>query len=589
MNKSMKKTKIVCTIGPASESKEVFRKLVLSGLNVVRLNFSHGTHEEHKKRIDIIKEVRQELDIPVAIMLDTKGPEIRTRDFEDGIVELVEGQEFTITTRDIIGNNSIGSITYDGLPKDVKSGDSILIDDGLIELKVVEVINETDIKCKVINPGPIKNHKGVNVPGIKTNLPAITTKDIEDILFGIENGIDFIAASFIRKASDVIEIRKILEENKANSIKIISKIESQEGIDNIDEIIQVSDGIMVARGDLGVEIPAEEIPLVQKDLIRRCNEVGKPVITATQMLDSMIRNPRPTRAEVTDVANAILDGTDAIMLSGETAAGKYPIEAVKTMANIALRTEHSLDYRELLRSKTVGKDITVTNAISHATCATAQDLGAAAIVTATSSGYTAMAVSKFRPCAPIIAVTPKHDVMRKLMLVWGVYPILSQAAETTDEVIDLSVESALKKKYIKQGELIVITAGIPVGVAGSTNLIKVHIVGEVLMKGTGIGNGSAKGKVCIANNRKELEEKFKDGDILVAVDTDREMVSFMERASAIITEHGGLTSHAAIVGLNIGKPVIVGAKDATKLLKDGEFITVDSIRGLVYRGETKVL
>lgn len=447
----MKKTKIVCTIGPASENEHIFEKLVSNGLNVARLNFSHGTHEEHKKRIDIIKTVREKLDIPVAIMLDTKGPEIRTGDFENGIAELVEGQDFTITTRDIIGNSSICSITYKGLPKDVNAGDSILIDDGLIELKVVEITNETDIKCTVINPGPVKNHKGVNVPGIKINLPAITQKDMDDILFGIENDIDFIAASFIRKASDVIEIRKILEENKANDIQIISKIENQEGVDNIEEIIQVSDGIMVARGDLGVEIPTEEIPLVQKTIIKKCNEVGKPVITATQMLDSMMRNPRPTRAEVTDVANAIFDGTDAIMLSGETAAGKYPIDAVKTMANIALRTEHSLDYKEMLRNKSIGKDITVTNAISHATCSTAEDLGAAAIVTATSSGYTARAVSKFRPCAPIVAVTPRKDVMRKLMLVWGVYAIHTKGVGSTDEVIDSSVKGAIEKGYIKQG------------------------------------------------------------------------------------------------------------------------------------------
>ncbi|SDZ21580.1 pyruvate kinase [Proteiniborus ethanoligenes] len=585
----MKKTKIVCTIGPASESEGVFEKLVLNGLNVARLNFSHGTHEEHKKRIDVIKKVRENLDIPVAIMLDTKGPEIRTGDFKDGTVELVEGQEFTLTTRDVLGDDKICSITYEGLPNDVKPGDVILIDDGLIELNVIDVINNSDIRCKVINPGPIKNHKGVNVPGIKINLPAVTKKDIDDIIFGIKNEIDFIAASFIRKASDVIEIRRVLEEHAANNIQIISKIENQEGVDNIDEIIQVSDGIMVARGDLGVEIPTEEIPLVQKSIIKKCNEEGKPVITATQMLDSMMRNPRPTRAEVTDVANAILDGTDAIMLSGETAAGKYPLEAVKTMANIALRTEHSLDYKEMIRNKSIGRDITVTNAISHATCSTAQDLGAAAIVTATSSGYTAKAVSKFRPAAPIVAVTPKKDVMRKLMLVWGVYAILSSSVDSTDEVIDSSVESAIKKGYIKQGDLIVITAGIPVGVAGSTNLIKVHIVGEILIKGTGIGNTSAKGKICIVNNINDLESKFKAGDILVAVDTDRDMVAYMEKAAAIITEHGGLTSHAAIVGLNIGKPVIVGAADATTILKDGELVTIDSIRGLVYRGETTVL
>lgn len=585
----MKKTKIVCTIGPASENEEILAKLIANGLNVARLNFSHGTHEEHQKRIDTIKKVRERLNMPIAIMLDTKGPEIRTRDFENDIAELSEGQEFIITTRDILGNKDICSVTYTGLPRDVDAGDSILIDDGLIELQVKEVLNDTDIKCIVKNPGPVKNHKGVNVPGIKINLPAITRKDVDDIVFGIHNGIDFIAASFIRKASDVIEIRKVLEDHKAGNIQIISKIENQEGVENLDEIIQVSDGVMVARGDLGVEIPAEEVPLIQKTIIKKCNEAGKPVITATQMLDSMIRNPRPTRAEVTDVANAIFDGTDAIMLSGETAAGKYPVEAVKTMSNIALRTEHSLDYKQMLSTKTIGKDITVTNAISHATCATAQDLGAAAIITATSSGYTARAVSKFRPNSPIIAATPKQDVMRKLSLVWGVYTVLSDNTSSTDDVIDLSVQSALEKGYISDGDLIVITAGIPVGVAGSTNLIKVHIVGEILIKGTGIGNKSATGKVCIATDADELKDKFNDGDILVSVDTDRDMVPYMERAAGIITEHGGLTSHAAIVGLNIGKPVIVGAEEATEILKDGQTVTVDSIRGLVYRGEAKVL
>ncbi|MGF7060240.1 pyruvate kinase [Brassicibacter mesophilus] len=585
----MKKTKIVCTIGPASENEEILAKLIANGLNVARLNFSHGTHEEHQKRIDTIKKVRERLNMPIAIMLDTKGPEIRTRDFENDIAELSEGQEFIITTRDILGNKEICSVTYTGLPKDVDAGDSILIDDGLIELQVKEVLNDTDIKCIVKNPGPVKNHKGVNVPGIKINLPAITRKDVDDIVFGIHNGIDFIAASFIRKASDVIEIRKVLEDHKAGNIQIISKIENQEGVENLDEIIQVSDGVMVARGDLGVEIPAEEVPLIQKTIIKKCNEAGKPVITATQMLDSMIRNPRPTRAEVTDVANAIFDGTDAIMLSGETAAGKYPVEAVKTMSNIALRTEHSLDYKQMLSTKTIGKDITVTNAISHATCATAQDLGAAAIITATSSGYTARAVSKFRPNSPIIAATPKQDVMRKLSLVWGVCTVLSDNTSSTDDVIDLSVQSALEKGYISDGDLIVITAGIPVGVAGSTNLIKVHIVGEILIKGTGIGNKSATGKVCIATDADELKDKFNDGDILVSVDTDKDMVPYMERAAGIITEHGGLTSHAAIVGLNIGRPVIVGAGEATEILKDGQTVTVDSIRGLVYRGEAKVL
>ncbi|EOD00853.1 pyruvate kinase [Caldisalinibacter kiritimatiensis] len=585
----MKRTKIVCTLGPASEKEEVLRQLMLNGLNVTRMNFSHGDHEEHKGRIDLVKRLREELDLPVAIMLDTKGPEIRTGNFENGAIELKEGQEFTLTTREVSGNEEICSVTYRGLADDVEKGDTILIDDGLIALEVQEIIDGTDIKCVVKNPGTVKNKKGVNVPNVKINLPAITEKDRADIEFGIQNDIDFIAASFIRKAADVLAIRRILEENNAEHIQIISKIENQEGVDNIDEILEVSDGIMVARGDLGVEIPAEEVPLMQKMIIRKCNEAGKPVITATQMLDSMIRNPRPTRAEVTDVANAILDGTDAIMLSGETAAGSYPVEAVKTMANIAKKIEDSLNYKEILKSKSVGKDITVTNAISHATCATAQDLEATAIVTATSSGYTAKSVSKFRPEAPIIAATPSKRVMRKLALVWGVFPVLSEQTGSTDDVIDVSVKRALEKELINNGDLIVITAGVPVGVAGSTNLIKVHIVGEVLIKGMGIGSKSATGKVVIGNSADELKDKFEDGDVLVAVNTDKDMVEYMERASAVITEKGGLTSHAAIVALNLGKPVIVGAENATTKLEEGTVVTVDSIRGFVYKGKAKVL
>jgi pyruvate kinase len=585
----LKKTKIVCTIGPASESEEVLEGLIKNGLNVARLNFSHGSYEEHKKRIDTIKKVRNKLDLPIGIMLDTKGPEIRTGKFKDGSVDLEEGQKFVLTTRDLIGDNTVGSITYDNLSNDVKVGDTILIDDGLIELEVIDIIEKTDIKCIVKNNGTVKDHKGINVPGVKTSLPAVTDKDIQDIKFGIENGIDFIAASFIRKAEDILDIRKILEENGANGIQIIAKIENHEGVDNIDKIIQVADGIMVARGDLGVEIFTEDIPIIQKSIIKKCNEVGKPVITATQMLDSMIRNPRPTRAEVTDVANAIIDGTDAIMLSGETAAGKYPIEAVKVMHNIATRTEEYLDYGQILKIKSLGKEITTTNAISRATCNTAQDLGASAIVTATSSGYTARAVSKFRPKAPIIAATTSKDVMRKLSLIWGVYPVLSSNSDSTDEVIDLSIHSAMEKGYVNEGDLIVITAGIPVGVSGTTNLIKVHVIGEVIVKGTGIGKRSVSGRVCIGNNPKELIGKFQEGDILVSSATDKDMVEYMRKSSAIITEVGGLTSHGAIVGLNLGKPTVVGAIDATSLIKDGEIITVDSITGMVYRGEAKVL
>ncbi len=582
-----KKTKIVCTIGPASEKKEVLRNLINNGLNVCRLNFSHGNYEEHGERIKVIKELREEMKKPVAILLDTKGPEIRTGKFADPEVLLEEGQKFTITMKDILGTKERCTVSYKELIHDVKIGDSILIDDGLVGLKVDEIKGE-EILCTVENAGIVKNNKGVNVPRVKINLPAITEKDRKDIEFGIEQGIDFIAASFVRKAGDVLAIREILEANNATDIHIISKIENQEGVDNIDEILQVSDGLMVARGDLGVEIPTEEIPIAQKMMIRKCNELGKPVITATQMLDSMIRNPRPTRAEVTDVANAIYDGTDAIMLSGETAAGKYPLEAVKTMATIAKRTEETLNYNEILKYKGLN-EVNITNAISHATCTTAIDLKASAIVTATASGHTARMVSKFRPEAPIIAATTTEKVMRKLALTWGVYPILSTTGVSTDEVIDQSIKSSLEAGYIKSGELVVITAGVPVGVAGTTNLIKVHIVSDILTRGIGIGKTSATGKVRIVKDASDIKGNFNEGDIIVTTLTDIDMNVYIEKAGAVITESGGITSHAAIVGLNLGKPVIVSAENAMSVLKDGEMITVDAVSGIVYKGSTRVL
>ncbi|HBI03594.1 MAG TPA: pyruvate kinase [Paenibacillaceae bacterium] len=583
----MRKTKIVCTIGPASESVEILKQLIEEGMNVARLNFSHGNHEEHRARINAIRQAASEAGKSVAILLDTKGPEIRTGDLEVDSVELKDGEVLILTTELIPGNEKRVSITYPSLVNDVKPGNTILIDDGLIGLTVEEIQGQ-NIICRIHNGGTLKSKKGVNVPGVEINLPGITEKDAKDIEFGIENGVDFIAASFVRKGSDVLEIRRILEDHGAD-IQIISKIENQEGVDNINEIIGASDGIMVARGDLGVEIQTEEIPIIQKSIIRKCNKAGKPVITATQMLDSMMRNPRPTRAEVTDVANAILDGTDAIMLSGETAAGKYPIEAVKTMYSIAARTEASLDYKQLLQIKSLGRDISTTNAISRATCTTAQDLGASAIVTATSSGFTARAVSKFRPKAPIIAATTSKQVMRQLSLVWGVYPVLSLKSNSTDEVIDLSIHSALESGFIKQGDLIVITAGIPVGVSGTTNLIKVHTVGEILLKGTGIGKEAVTGRVCVGDSQEELESKFQEGDILVSSSTDRDIIEFMKKASAIITEQGGLTSHAAIVGLSLEKPTIVGVEDATNILQDGEIVTADSLTGAIYRGEARVL
>ncbi|MDK2823232.1 MAG: pyruvate kinase [Clostridia bacterium] len=583
----MRRTKIVCTIGPASESVEKLCQLIESGMNVARLNFSHGTHEEHGQRIKNIREAVKITNKSVAIMLDTKGPEIRTGLLQAGKITLETGSKITLTTEEIEGTKERISVNYSGLPQDVKPGNLILLDDGLIALRVLEVTG-TEINCEILNGGDLSNRKGVNVPGVDIRLPAITEKDIADIKFGIEQGVDFIAASFIRSASDVLEIRKILEAHKAD-IHIISKIENQQGVVNIDEILEVSDGLMVARGDLGVEIPAEEVPLIQKMMIEKCNRAGKPVITATQMLDSMIRNPRPTRAEASDVANAILDGTDAIMLSGETAAGKYPIEAVQTMARIAERAESALNYENIVSLRGIVTRQTTTDAISHATCTTAHNLGAAAIITATESGSTARMVSKYRPKSKIIAVTPRATAQRKLLLVWGVEPIYAPETEGTDAMIEQSINTSLKAGLIKNGDLVVITAGVPVGVPGTTNLLKVEVVGQILAQGTGIGRGSVTGTVQVARSAQQAVTETGPDEILVVTATDAEYVPAMEKAAAVIAEEGGLTSHAAIVCLNLGKPVLVGVEKATEKLPTGTLITIDVVRGVVYRGRAKVM
>lgn len=584
----LKKTKIVCTIGPASDSVETLKTLMQSGMNVCRLNFSHGSHEEHLQRIKNIKQAREELDMPIAIMLDTKGPEIRLGDFGVDQVQLSIGDQFTLTTRDVTGDQNICSVSYKGLPDDLDIGKKVLIDDGLVELEVVE-IKDTDVICKVNNYGILKSKKGVNIPNSKVKLPAITEKDISDIKFGIENGIDYIAASFIRKSQDVLDIRKILEENNGNDIKIISKIESQEGVDNLDEIINTSDGIMVARGDLGVEIQTEIMPIVQKEIIKKTSLAGKPVITATQMLDSMIRNPRPTRAEVTDVANAILDGSDAVMLSGETAAGNYPVNAVKVMNDIAINTENSEEFKEAANKRLKWLDITTTNAISIATRSISEQLGANAIVVATTSGSTARNVSKYRPLSPIVAATTSEGVMRKLSLIWGVHPVLSELSENTDEVIDRSISAGIKKDLVHEGDLIIITAGLPVGVSGTTNLLKVHTIGDILIEGTGIGKKSVTAKARVAKGVEDLASKFEDGNAIVLYSLEREFVPYIQKASAIIVEEGGLTSPAAIVGLHLGIPTIVGYEDAVSKIKDQEILTIDPIAGLVYRGAAKIL
>ena len=583
----MRRTKIVCTVGPASDPVEILSKMIAAGMNVARLNFSHGTHEEHARRVEAVRRAAGELGTIVGIMLDTKGPEIRTGLLQTDKITLDTGNRIILTTEEIRGNAERLSISYKGLVSDVSPGSKILLADGLVELEVISV-DGTEITCKVVNGGEIGSRKNVNLPGVVVNLPAVTDKDVEDIKFAVTKGFDFIAASFVRTASDVIAVRRVLEENDSD-MQIIAKIENHQGVENIDEILRVADGIMVARGDMGVEIPTEEVPLVQKMIIQKCNRVGKPVITATQMLESMVHNPRPTRAEATDVANAIFDGTDAIMLSGETAAGKFPVEAVKMMDRLAVRTERALGFEELLGRKEISPARTVTDAISHATCTTALDLGAKAIITSTKSGHTARMVSKYRPKARIIAVTPRMDVVRKMSLVWGVNPLLVSETSGTDEMIASAIQTALAARLIGCGDLVVITAGIPVGVPGTTNLLKVHIVGDVVARGAGIGTRAVTGTLKIVRTAREAAERVEPGDIMVTPSTDKDFVPSMEKAAAVITEVGGLTSHAAIVGLNLGIQVVVGVEGATSILKDGSTATVDGMRGLIYKGATKVL
>ncbi len=473
----MKKTKIICTIGPTSEDREMLKSLMEAGMDGARLNFSHGNHNEQKEKMDLVKELRDELDIPVPIILDTKGPEIRTGDFKDGKAELKEGNKFTITTEDVLGDGSICATSYKELPKDVKPGDKILIDDGLIEL-TVDKVKGKNIETTVNNGGPVKNKKSINVPGVHVNLPSITGHDKKDILFGIQQEVDFIAASFIRTGEDVKYLRRFLDENEGQKVRIISKIENKEGIDHIDDIIAESDGVMVARGDMGVEIPAYDVPLVQKKIIKKCNRSGIFVITATQMLDSMIRNPRPTRAEVADVANAILDGSDTIMLSGETASGKYPLETVEMMVSVARSVEEGIDYRGKLRKRKRDQEDTVTNAIGYSTCSTAESLDAKAIIAPTTSGYTARVLASFRPESPIIAFSTSKSVVRRLALVWGVIPYYHEYMEAADRFFESVIDETKKEGLISDGDLVVLTAGLPLGIGGKTNMMRILTVGE---------------------------------------------------------------------------------------------------------------
>ncbi len=580
----MRKTKIICTLGPSTDKDGVLRELIANGMNVARFNFSHGSHEEHKGRLDLLKSLREELGKPVAALLDTKGPEIRLKDFKNGTEMLEAGQTFTLTTRDVEGTKEICSITYKDLPQDVAPGGTIMLDDGLIKLQI-QTVNDTDIVCTVLNNGKIKNKKGVNVPGVHLSMPYMSQRDKDDIIFGIEQGFDFIAASFVRTAQDVYEIRNLLNAYDSN-IRIIAKIENREGVNNIDSILAAADAVMVARGDLGVEIDFTELPGIQKTIIDRSFSFGKPIVTATQMLDSMMVNPRPTRAEISDVANAIYDGTSAIMLSGETAAGAYPVEALKTMSAIAERTEQEGHYlRGRLMEPNTGK-ISVSDATAHAACLTAKDVNAAAIVTVSESGTTARLLSKYRPQQPIIACVMKEQVQRQLSLSWGITSLMMPLAHSTDELIEMSTALAKENGFLHNGELAVVTAGVPVGISGTTNMIKIHMVGNCLATGVGVGPENAEvsnatGKACVCRTLDEVRAKFKPGMVLVVPSTSNEMLNYVRDAAALVVEEPGLNSHAAIAGKALLKPTVVGAVGATSHIRDGLMIAVDCAHGSV--------
>lgn len=579
MNTPIRKTKIVCTMGPNLFEKHLIAPLMKAGMNVARFNFSHGTYETHQHYYDEVCRIRDELGLPVATMLDTKGPEIRVRSFKNGRVTLQNGQLFTLTTDEVEGDEERVSITYKELPQDIAVGTSILIDDGLIGMQV-ERIDGADIVCRVLNGGVVSNNKGVNIPNAHLSMPFISEKDHQDILFAIKNGYDFIAASFTRCADDIMQIRHILQENNCHTINIIAKIENMEGVENIDEILRVVDGVMVARGDLGVEVPLEDVPSLQKKLIQRGIAAGKPVITATQMLDSMIKNPRPTRAEATDVANAIYDGTSAIMLSGESAVGAYPVEAVETMVRIALRAEADMDYiRRFSRDTSASTD--VTNAISHATVTSAHDLNASAIITVTKSGSTARILSRYRPACVIVGCTTEKHVWRQLALSWGTVPLMIAEESNTDDLFEHAVDAAVQNGLVHDGELVVLTAGVPLGISGTTNLMKVHVVGHLLSRGLGLHGGKVVAPLCVIRNLEKDAKDFNTGDVIVCHQTTREMFSMLRKSSAIVLEDDNPEGHGAIAGMSLDIPVIIGAKNATNILKSGAVVTVDGEKGTV--------
>ncbi|MFC6202511.1 pyruvate kinase [Lactiplantibacillus nangangensis] len=586
----MKKTKIVSTLGPASTDTDTIVKLIEAGANIFRFNFSHGDHAEHLDRLNKVHEAEKITGKTVGIMLDTKGAEIRTTVQKDGKSEYKIGDKVRITMDDSLESTKDKiAVTYDGLYDDVHVGGHVLFDDGLLDMKIDEKDEANrELVTTVQNAGVLGSRKGTNAPGVSINLPGITEKDSDDIRFGLDHEINYIAASFVRKPQDVLDIRELLEEKHMEHVQIFPKIESQEGIDNVDEILKVCDGLMVARGDMGVEIPAENVPLVQKSLIKKCNALGMPVITATQMLDSMQENPRPTRAEASDVANAVFDGTDATMLSGESANGLYPVESVAMMAKIDQKAENTLAENGNLQLNRFDKT-SVTETIGIAIARAAKNLGIKTIVAATESGYTAKMISKYRPDADILAITFDERTQRGLMVNWGVQPIIADKPETTDDMFDLAASKAVELGFAKEGDLILITAGVPVGERGTTNIMKIQLIGSRLADGQGVGDETVIGKAVIATSAQEAIDKAVEGGVLVTKTTDKDYLPAIEKSSALVVENGGLTSHAAVVGISMGIPVIVGVKDATTVISDGQLITVDSRRGIVYRGASNAL
>lgn len=580
LNTSQRRTKIVATIGPATSTPEVLRKLIRAGATTLRLNFSHGTHDDHQRNIRLIRQISFELDQPVGILQDLQGPKIRLGRFAEGSIKLQTGDPFILTSKSIPGTQQISSVTYAPLVDEVPEGATILLDDGRVEMRVEKIDRQArELHCKVVVGGKLSNSKGVNFPGVYLSVKALTEKDRKDLMFGLDQGVDWVALSFVRNPQDLLEIKELIS-NAGKQVPVIAKIEKHEAIEQMDAILSLCDGVMVARGDLGVELPAEDVPILQKRLIASANRLGLPIITATQMLDSMANNPRPTRAEISDVANAILDGTDAVMLSNETAVGEYPVEAVATMARIAVRIE-----REQLPQHDYGPSPrrSIPNAISQAVGRISQELGAAAIMTLTKTGATARNVSKFRPHTPILAITPHVDVARQLQLVWGVKPLLVLDLPSTGQTFQAATSVALEKNLVCEGDLVVMTAGTLQGVSGSTDLVKVELVTAVLGKGTGLGQGSVSGRARVAYSSTEVSN-FNQGEILVVPSTNADFVDAIRKAAGIVTEEDSMTSHAAVIGLRLGVPVIMGVRNATDIVRDGTLLTLDMQRGVIYAG-----